>query len=337
MTLPKSSLSQAEHTAADYYFDSYAHFGIHEEMLKDTVRTRSYQAAIMQNEFLFKDKIVLDVGCGTGILSLFAAKAGAKHVYGIERSAIAEQARQIVEDNRYQDRITIIQGKVEEVDLPVPQVDIIISEWMGYFLMYESMLDTVLYARDKWMAPGGIMMPDRCTMSLVAIEDADYRHEKIDFWDNVYGFDFSAIKRLAMQEPLVDVVDQEQVVTEACKLSTFNISDMTKSDAAFTVPFRLVASRNDYIHALVAYFDVYFTACHKLVWFSTSPKSRSTHWKQTVVYLEDTITICQGEVITGQLTCSPNKSNPRDLDISIEYSFKGKNSSAQGRQEYRMR
>ncbi len=55
------------------------------------------------------------------------------------------------------------------------QVDIIISEWMGYFLMYESMLDTVLYARDKWMAPGGIMMPDRCTMSLVAIEDADYR------------------------------------------------------------------------------------------------------------------------------------------------------------------
>ena len=55
------------------------------------------------------------------------------------------------------------------------QVDIIISEWMGYFLMYESMLDTVLYARDKWMAQGGIMMPDRCTMSLVAIEDADYR------------------------------------------------------------------------------------------------------------------------------------------------------------------
>ena len=51
-------------------------------------------------------------------------QAGAKHVYGIERSAIAEQARQIVEDNRYQDRITIIQGKVEEVDLPVPQVNI---------------------------------------------------------------------------------------------------------------------------------------------------------------------------------------------------------------------
>jgi len=55
------------------------------------------------------------------------------------------------------------------------QVDIIISEWMGYFLMYESMLDTVLYARDKWLRPGGLLLPDRCTLSLVAIEDAEYR------------------------------------------------------------------------------------------------------------------------------------------------------------------
>lgn len=47
--------------------------------------------------------------------------------------------------------ITIIQGKVEEVELPVPEVDILISEWMGYFLFYESMLDTVIFGRDKWL------------------------------------------------------------------------------------------------------------------------------------------------------------------------------------------
>lgn len=76
------------------------------------------------------------------------------------------------------------------------------------------------------------------------------RHEKIDFWDNVYGFDFSAIKRLAMQEPLVDVVDQEQVVTDPCQLSTFNISDMTKADAAFTVSHSIVQAQYESVTAI---------------------------------------------------------------------------------------
>ena len=66
--------------------------------------------------------------------------------------------------------ITILQGKVEEVVLPVEKVDIIISEWMGYCLFYESMLDTVLYARDKWLAEGGMLFPDRATLHVSAIE-----------------------------------------------------------------------------------------------------------------------------------------------------------------------
>eukprot|EP01084_Bolivina_argentea_P314220 544243_1 len=155
------SEEKSEKTSADYYFDSYSHFGIHEEMLKDQVRTGTYQKAIMSNPHLFKNKIVLDIGCGTGILSMFAAKAGAKHVYGIEMAGIAHNARLIVKENGYADRITIIKGKVEEIELPsdVKQVDIIISEWMGYFLLYESMLNTVLFARDKWLRPDGLIMP----------------------------------------------------------------------------------------------------------------------------------------------------------------------------------
>ena len=69
-------LSSEEMTSKDYYFDSYAHFGIHEEMLKDEVRTLTYRNSMYHNKHLFKNKIVLDVGCGTGILSMFAAKAG---------------------------------------------------------------------------------------------------------------------------------------------------------------------------------------------------------------------------------------------------------------------
>merc|ERR1711860_229208 len=94
-----SKLSSSEMTSKDYYFDSYAHFGIHEEMLKDEVRTISYRNAMVHNSHLFKGKVVLDVGCGTGILSMFAAKAGAAKVIGVDMSSIVEYARKIVEAN----------------------------------------------------------------------------------------------------------------------------------------------------------------------------------------------------------------------------------------------
>jgi protein arginine N-methyltransferase 1 len=122
-----------------------------QEMLKDTVRTKTYQNVIYQNSFLFKDKIVLDVGAGTGILSLFCAKGGAKHVYAVECSAMADTAKEIVKANGFSDVITVLKGKIEEIDFPTTHVDIIISEWMGYFLLFENMLNTVLYARDKWL------------------------------------------------------------------------------------------------------------------------------------------------------------------------------------------
>ena len=160
----------------DYYFGSYSSFHIHEEMLKDTVRTRTYQRAIMDNPNDFKNKIVLDIGAGTGILSIFAAKAGAKHVYAIEFAEIAIFAREIIKQNGLEDKITVIKGKMEEINLPVPKVDIIISEWMGYFLLYESMLDSVLWARDKYLAPGGKMLPDRAQLYVAALEDGQYKN-----------------------------------------------------------------------------------------------------------------------------------------------------------------
>lgn len=118
----------------------------------------------------------MDIGAGTGILSIFAAKAGAKHVYAIEFAEIAIFAKEIVRKNGLQDKITVIKGKMEEIELPVPKVDIIISEWMGYFLLYESMLDSVLWARDRYLAPGGKMLPGRAQLYIAAIEDAQYKH-----------------------------------------------------------------------------------------------------------------------------------------------------------------
>lgn len=276
---------QVDATSKDYYFDSYAHFGIHEEMLKDTVRTSTYRNSIYENEHLFKDKVVLDVGCGTGILCMFAARAGAKLVIGVDMSNIIDQATQIVADNNLSDKIILIKGKMEDVVLPVEKVDIIVSEWMGYCLLYETMLNTVLYARDRYLVPNGLIFPDKATMYLSGIEDGQYKSEKIDFWDNVYGFNMSHIKHLAIREPLVDIVEDKAVATTACAFRTIDLYTVQVDDLTFDVPFELTCIRNDYIHALVCYFDIEFTACHKKVAFGTGPEDEYTHWKQVRIYL----------------------------------------------------
>jgi type I protein arginine methyltransferase len=94
-------------------------------------------------------------------------------------STIIEKAREIVDMNGMSEKITLLQGKMEEVTLPFEKVDIIISEWMGYFLLYESMLDTVLYARDKYLAKGGLIYPDKASIFIAGIEDGEYKEEKI--------------------------------------------------------------------------------------------------------------------------------------------------------------
>jgi protein arginine N-methyltransferase 1 len=78
------------------------------------------------------------------------------------------------------------------------------------------MLNTVLSARDKWLAPGGAMFPDRAKLFVCAIEDRQYKDDKINWWENVYGFNMSSIRNIAICEPLVDVVDNNQVVTNNC-------------------------------------------------------------------------------------------------------------------------
>lgn len=330
-------ISPDKMTSKDYYFDSYAHFGIHEEMLKDEVRTLTYRNSIYHNKHLFRDKVVLDVGCGTGVLSMFAAKAGAKMVIGVECSSIVDYAQKIVEANQLDHIVKLVKGKVEEVELPVDKVDIIISEWMGYCLFYESMLNTVIFARDKWLQTDGLIFPDKAVLYVTAIEDRQYKEDKINWWDDVYGFDMSCIKKVAISEPLVDVVEPKQIATNSCLVKEVDLYTVKLEDMDFTSPFHLVVTRNDYIQALVTYFNIEFTKCHKRTGFSTAPDAPYTHWKQTVFYLNDTVTAYRGEEIFGTLSMKPNDRNVRDLDITVDVKFKGQLCEIEESNTYHMR
>uniref|UniRef100_A0A674J7A8 Protein arginine N-methyltransferase domain-containing protein n=1 Tax=Terrapene triunguis TaxID=2587831 RepID=A0A674J7A8_9SAUR len=196
--------------------------------------------------------------------------------------------------------------------------------------------------------PDGLIFPDRATLYVTAIEDRQYKDYKIHWWENVYGFDMSCIKDVAIKEPLVDVVDPKQLVTNACLIKEVDIYTVKVEDLTFTSPFCLQVKRNDYIHALVAYFNIEFTRCHKRTGFSTTPTPRHpspppgpespyTHWKQTVFYMEDYLTVKTGEEIFGTISMKPNAKNNRDLDFTIDLDFKGQLCELSCSTDYRMR
>mmetsp|Transcript_23741 Transcript_23741/g.29912 ORF Transcript_23741/g.29912 Transcript_23741/m.29912 type:complete len:202 (+) Transcript_23741:303-908(+) len=186
------------------------------------------------------------------------------------------------------------------------------------------MLDTVIFARDKWLIPNnGIIFPDKAVMYLCGMEDGQVKRDRIDFWENIYGFDFTTLRDIAIKEPVVDVVDGKAIVTDSVPILDIDLLTCKKEDLTFQSDFCLTAMRNDYLHGFVAFFECAFTQVHKPIGFSTSPFANYTHWKQTLFYLLDTSTVCKGETIRGTISCKPNEKNNRDLDIEFNITLNG--------------
>jgi histone-arginine methyltransferase CARM1 len=173
-------------------------------MLADYVRTGTYQKAIYGNSADFHGRVVLDVGTGTGILAFFALQAGAARVYAVDASNSVHVAKKLAEANGFADRITIINGKIEEITLP-EQVDVIISEPIGFLLVHERMLESYVVARDRFLKPDGLMMPTTGSIVLCPVSDEACHKEQLDrvaFWEtkDFYGVDLSAVVEQAYLE-----------------------------------------------------------------------------------------------------------------------------------------
>ncbi|GJJ15438.1 hypothetical protein Clacol_009716 [Clathrus columnatus] len=342
-----------------HYFESYAENDIHAVMIQDKVRTSSYASFILTNPIVFRDAVVLDVGCGTGILSLFAARAGAKKVFAVDASNISERAEKIVKANNLDNVIT---GKVENISLPngIDKVDVIISEWMGYALLYESMLDSVLVARDRFLKPDGLMAPSQTRIMFGLSEAKDIYKARVEFWSDIYGYDLSAMAENIYDDAIIDTVDPESLVTNTVCIKDMHLSTITSQSLNFTSSFRLKTNRKiSKAYAFILYFDTFFTPTGdpvdddaevtlvkdgepalaevwqvpgkprrkestnfergKEVSFSTGPMSIPTHWKQTIFLLKEPIKAEDDSIISGTLYCRKREDNSRELDIEIHY------------------
>ncbi|KAF3457784.1 hypothetical protein FNV43_RR02443 [Rhamnella rubrinervis] len=340
------------------YFHSYAHVGIHEEMIKDRVRTETYKQAIMQHQSSIAGKVVVDVGCGTGILSIFCAQAGAKRVYAVDASDIAVQANEVVKANNLSDTVIVLHGRVEDVEID-EGVDVIISEWMGYMLLYESMLGSVITARDRWLKPGGLILPSNATLYMAPVTHPDRYSESIDFWRNVYGIDMSAMlplaKQCAFEEPSVETITGENVLTWPHVVKHVDCYTITIHELeSVTTRFKFKSMMRAPLHGFAFWFDVEFTGAaasptddhatplhnenqpmdgtprkkrsnpNEALVLSTAPEDPPTHWQQTLIYFYDPIEVEQDQLIEGSVTLSQSKENARFMNVHLEYASGGR-------------
>ncbi|KAK2080046.1 hypothetical protein QBZ16_002442 [Prototheca wickerhamii] len=329
------------------YFITYSYLYHQKDMLEDHKRTGAYYNACMQNMAQFQGKVVLDVGAGSGILAIFAAKAGARKVYAVEATDMAKHARRLVEAQGLADRVEVVQGIIESVTLP-EQVDIIISEWMGYFLLRESMLDSVLIARDRFLKPGGALYPSHARMFLAPITTplTERRTQELEGsvagWDEFagemkryYGVDMGSLTEsfedeqrdyFARTAAWADVHPSQALGPPAC-LKSYDLLTLTLDElrADLHADFKLRLLQPGPVEAFVGYFDVSFRGSPENpadtpVVLSTAPDpTGATHWGQQVFPLLPPLDCQEGAVIEGSFAMSRRASNHRLMDVDFTH------------------
>ncbi|KAA0173065.1 hypothetical protein FNF27_05414 [Cafeteria roenbergensis] len=336
------------------YFGGYAETEIHVEMLQDAPRTRAYQRALQLTvESLGAGCSVVDVGAGTGILSLFAARAGAR-ASAIEASPLAHQAMATAVRNGLEEKegagaggwVRVLRRRAEEVvpaDLPgAARCDAIVSEWMGYALLFEDMLPAVLRARDELLRPGGCLLPDRATISVAAVSDRRAWRRTAGFWRDAWGFKMSHLDTKE-RSASVQVISPASLCTEPAVMSDLDLLTCNAGadlEPAATVRLTVLpgteaqraaqlapvaaagetepapASEAGKLHGIALWFSVGFegrrlgegaplgaSPLPEVVVLDTAPHVTPTHWQQAVFWLDEPLALADATAADGTIRC----------------------------------
>uniref|UniRef100_A0A182PK48 Histone-arginine methyltransferase CARMER n=1 Tax=Anopheles epiroticus TaxID=199890 RepID=A0A182PK48_9DIPT len=316
---------RTEDSSASQYFQFYGYLSQQQNMMQDFVRTSTYQRAIYNNAQDFQNKVVLDVGAGSGILSFFAVQAGAAKVYAVEASNMAQYAQQLVSSNNLTDKIIVIAGKIEEIELP-ERVDVIISEPMGYMLYNERMLETYLHGK-KWLKQDGKMYPSRGDLHVAPFTDeALYmeQYNKANFWmqTEFHGVNLVALRDAAMKEyfrqPIVDTFDIRICMAKSIRHTTNFLTADEKDLHRIQIDVEFHMLETGTCHGLAFWFDVEFAGTCSQIWLSTSPTEPLTHWYQVRCLLQTPIFVKQGQVLSGKVVLAANQRQSYDVEIDLK-------------------
>ncbi|MFT5676806.1 MAG: protein arginine N-methyltransferase 1 [Paraglaciecola sp.] len=275
---------------------SYRDVAMHKVMLQDIIRTEAYQKSI--SAVVKPEHSVLDFGCGSGVLAMFAARANAGKVIAVDRSPFIKNAQDIAHANGFEN-IAFYHDDHQSLQLD-EKVDVIVSEWMGHCLFYEAMLEPLLALRDRYLVEGGVMIPGQVSLHVGLVSDEEVLADLSFLRDRPYGLNFSPIAEVPFQQSDLVALDPESLLDSTGVLGVLDMHTITKTEAPRVFTTTLIPSEKAEIFALCGWFS---TQLSSGVQFGTGPNDIPTHWDQILFPLPEPFTVDPSRELT--ITLSP--------------------------------
>lgn len=276
----------------------------HAEMLSDRVRTTSFLDLVQQN--VRKGDVVVDIGTGTGVFAIAAARAGAAHVYAIEAGPIARVTEDLFRANGVLDRITLIRNWSTQVRLP-RLVDVIVAELIGNDPLAERVFGITKDALRRFLKPDGRLLPSglRILGQPVQLPDTEirrrmFRQEALQSWRSWYDLDFGPLADVEHLDGSLDYVNPRRMRKWKALSEPVLLVEMdfrTWNRVWIRSQKTLSATSRGRLDGLVVYFEL---LAGRTPFLSTRPADvkKDNHWLTPLYLFEDVETVRSGDPIT---------------------------------------
>jgi hypothetical protein len=279
----------------------------HRGLLADRVRTEAYRAAIAAT--VRPGDVVVDIGCGSGILSFFACEAGAARVYAIDRGGMAGIAQFLTRHLGYAGRVTVLQDDSTSVELP-ELADVLVTETMGTLGLDENITGSVIDARTRLLKPGGAIVPRRLGLSIVPVELPAPYEKHVEWWSEPrYGFDLSPLRVFASNSIVFAHIPSAAHIAPPSRLIDIDFATVRTTLARGRT--RFAAAREATLHGFGLWFDATLAEgielTNELTNGLTNGAPGVTEWSHGFFPLERPLPVIAGTTIDVDLETDDGK------------------------------
>jgi len=268
----------------------------HLSMLHDTARMDAFRRAI--DAAVQAGDVVVDIGCGSGVLSFMACEAGARKVYAIEGGPVIELARELAVANGFADRIEFLQGWSMEVGLPEP-ADVLISETIGNAGLDEGIIAWTSDARQRLLRRGAVLVPQRLRTWVAAVESFDDHMLVSDWWATGLPYDYTAAHRRAAEMLWFAEFTTSNLLGQPDLAADVDLRFAL--DETVTSAGRLQVDRDGTLHGLACWFDALLVAG---VTVDNTPPQPDSSWSHGFLPLSEPIAVSVGDKLAWELSVS---------------------------------